>query len=557
MKKRCILALLCFPLISFSQFNQVGIDICGDEFDFSGFSTDLNDDGKFIVIGQPGNNSQGSFTGRVRVYEDVNSTWTQVGQDLFGSATNDFFGNDVSISDNGMKIAVADVSNANGVDAGIVRVYEFNGTTWNQVGQDIVGTASGDGNESEISLSGNGNTIVIGYPSNDEAGFFAGKVRVFENIGGTWTQKGSSILGTTPDDQLGASVDISGSDYIAIGSPGGLSPNPSGKVLLYNFVGGNWNLTTTILGIQPNENFGTSLAISVDAGEIIVGAPDYEFNGIQIGQVRVYSNSGVQLGQSIDPLTTNVSSSNNITFGGRHTVGISQFGDVVVVGEKFNQSVSANDGVVRAFKFVQNQWIQISQDLIGSADEALYVAISRDGNRIGQSSQTNDQKGTNSGLTKIFELCVDISVTQNGNMLTSNQSNGTYQWIDCDNGNAPIPGATSQTFTPNQSGNYAVIVDANGCSATSECVEFTLVGVNELKPYNLMIYPNPSTIGIITIEHDIENSVQVYVTDVLGRVVFEADDVNNVLELKLENGNYFVSISSENILVTTKVIILK
>src|SRR5690606_30067270 len=50
----------------------------------------------------------------------------------------------------------------------------------------------------------------------------------------------------------------------------------------------------------------------------------------------------------------------------------------------------------------------------------------------------------------------------------------TYQWIDCDNEDAPIDEATTQIFTPTATGNYAVIITKGGCSAQSECTSVTI-----------------------------------------------------------------------------------
>jgi hypothetical protein len=76
-----------------------------------------------------------------------------------------------------------------------------------------------------------------------------------------------------------------------------------------------------------------------------------------------------------------------------------------------------------------------------------------------------------------------------------------YQWIDCDHGNAFIPGATSQTYFPTVTGNYAVIVRRNYCgdTAISYChfIEIDSVIVNP--PFSVIehdlpevkLYPNP------------------------------------------------------------------
>jgi hypothetical protein len=78
------------------------------------------------------------------------------------------------------------------------------------------------------------------------------------------------------------------------------------------------------------------------------------------------------------------------------------------------------------------------------------------------------------------------AVIQNGNTLAASMGNLVYQWVDCDNGNAPISGATNQFFTPTATGNYAVEITVEDlCGSTtsvfSDCiyvVDYT--GIEEL-----------------------------------------------------------------------------
>jgi len=75
---------------------------------------------------------------------------------------------------------------------------------------------------------------------------------------------------------------------------------------------------------------------------------------------------------------------------------------------------------------------------------------------------------------------IDLNVTNVGTTLTSDQGGATYQWIDCDNGNAPISGETNQSFTPTVTGNYAVVVTLDNCSDTSACALVDFTGIEEL-----------------------------------------------------------------------------
>jgi len=78
--------------------------------------------------------------------------------------------------------------------------------------------------------------------------------------------------------------------------------------------------------------------------------------------------------------------------------------------------------------------------------------------------------GCDSLVTLNLTVDAEASVTTDNNTITAINTDGTYQWINCNNGNQ-IEGETNQTFTPNSSGNYAVQITQNECTNTSDCVE--------------------------------------------------------------------------------------
>ncbi len=87
---------------------------------------------------------------------------------------------------------------------------------------------------------------------------------------------------------------------------------------------------------------------------------------------------------------------------------------------------------------------------------------------------------------------LSLSVTVNNETLTADQVGATYQWLDCDNGNAAILNANSQSYSPALNGNYSVIVTLNTCSDTSQCVMLNSVGIsNQQFSKEVSIYPNP------------------------------------------------------------------
>jgi len=144
---------------------------------------------------------------------------------------------------------------------------------------------------------------------------------------------------------------------------------------------------------------------------------------------------------------------------------------------------------------------------------------------------------------------VDTSVTDNGSSLMANASGATYQWVDCNNGNAAIPGATSSTFTPTMNGSYAVEVTMNGCTEMSSCYSFVMSSVEEVAfEDRLAVYPNPTN-GQINVDLGAAyDNVAITVTDINGKVVRNAQytQAQNV-QLNLDQqaaGVYFVAVTT-------------
>ena len=66
---------------------------------------------------------------------------------------------------------------------------------------------------------------------------------------------------------------------------------------------------------------------------------------------------------------------------------------------------------------------------------------------------------------------VDTSLLVSGSTLTAIETGASYQWLDCNNAYQPIVGAVNQSFTAQQSGNYAVQITKNGCAQISNCYQ--------------------------------------------------------------------------------------
>ncbi len=130
-------------------------------------------------------------------------------------------------------------------------------------------------------------------------------------------------------------------------------------------------------------------------------------------------------------------------------------------------------------------------------------------------------------------------VTQNGDTLISSAAT-SYQWYL--NGNI-IPGATGQSFLPNQSGNYTVVItDANGCSNTSTPYAYIHMDIGTSVGGALFtaVYPNPIGESGTMLIHAENFTGQAFVSifDLTGRLV-------RTSQVPVTNGEGKLSINHE------------
>jgi hypothetical protein len=156
-----------------ASWSQLGLDIDGEaQYDESGRSVSLSADGLTVAIGAPGNSGN---KGHVRIYKYLNNVWTQLGSDIDGEAANDFSGRSVYLSADGLTVAIS--APYNDGNKGHVRIYKYLNNVWTQLGLDIDGEAANDNSGISVSLSANGLTVAIGATGNSGN---KGHVRIYK-----------------------------------------------------------------------------------------------------------------------------------------------------------------------------------------------------------------------------------------------------------------------------------------------------------------------------------------------------------------------------------------
>lgn len=150
--------------------------------------------------------------------------------------------------------------------------------------------------------------------------------------------------------------------------------------------------------------------------------------------------------------------------------------------------------------------------------------------------EENQRPQGNSTDVGAYEYGCAISISQNGNQLTVNDSNGTIQWyLD---GNI-IPGVNGTNYTATMNGTYSVQITINNCSATSNFITIQDVIIKENNCIIFSIYPNPTTENFM-IKTDLKiQTIQLLSID--GKLIMETSDkMMNVS--KFNSGIYLIQI---------------
>ena len=282
--------------------------------------------------------------------------WTKRGSDIDGESAGDFSGVSVSLSSDGNTLVVGGHYNdGTGLDAGHARVYDWNTVAWTKRGSDIDGEAANDQSGVSVSISSDGNTVAIGARYNDDAGVDAGHARVYDwdtvTTPNQWTQRGQDVNGEAAGDYSGGSVSLS-SD-------------------------GN----TVAIGAINNDASGNLLS--------------------NAGHARVYDWDTVawtQRGSDIDGEAAGDNSG--------WSVSLSSDGNRIAVGAVYNDGTGSDAGHVRVYEWNTTSWTQYGLDIDGEAtgdNSGRSVKFSSDGNTVAVGAVYNDGNGTSSGHARVFK----------------------------------------------------------------------------------------------------------------------------------------------------------
>ena len=197
-------------------------------------------------------------------------------------------------------------------------------------------------------------------------------------------------------------------------------------------------------------------------------------------------------------------------------------------------------------------YYKLNEGVAGGTNTSISTVADSSGNGYNGTLTNFALTGTSSnfvtGATLTQNIINTVTVTDN-TTLTANQTGATYQWLDCNNANASISGATSQTFAPSLPGSYAVQITLNDCSTTSTCNSITLSSEIFSFKNSIQLFPNP-TIGITNIQlNQSFETIEATVYNITGQTILSKEFKNTnsfSLDINSSNGVYFLSIETNS-----------
>lgn len=229
-----------------------------------------------------------------------------------GSAANDQFGRAMAVSGTTMAVSAYSGDNGATLDAGVIHLYEHNGTDWVQGARLTAGEHTRASAYFGYSLDLAGDILVVGAYGETAS---TGAAYVFVRTNGVWPTTPTARLvasDAATQDQFGYAVAVSG-NTIAVGANLVDDPNPAGGTFqnsgaVYVFEGGGATWTeVAILNAGANRRLSAEfgVAVALEGDDLMIGAWREPISATSGGAVYNYTrtNGTWSLNQRIVPTT--------------------------------------------------------------------------------------------------------------------------------------------------------------------------------------------------------------------------------------------------------------
>lgn len=373
------------------------------------------------------------------------------------------------------------------------------------------------------------------------------EVEVTNSNGCTATDEIVVSYFTAPVVNLGADTSVCNGDSLTLDAGAGFTYdwNNGGAVtqtIVVNTAGsysveitdGNTCVTsdTFVLSINslPAVNLGADTAICMGSSVTLDAGAGFSYSwngGTDTTQTIVASTAGTSFVVITDGLGCTNTDSLVLTVNALPTVALgSDTG--YCAGSAFSLTLDAGAG----FTYDWNNGAAATQTFTVTADGTFSVVIT-DGNGC----TNTDSLVVVENALPVVDLGADTNLC-GGDVLLDAGAGFTYEWSDA---------STSQTLLVDVLGTYAVTVtDGNGCTNSDSVFVDDCISVSEIAQARFRIYPNPAIDQVWITGSTSDETIQVEVTDLTGKVVKLsqvrlASGATESLELSnLSTGTYLV-----------------
>lgn len=426
--------------------------------------------------------------------------------------------------------------------------------------------------EWEKSLGGYNNDFGYAIEQTADGGYIVGgssnseSVDVSNNYGNYdyWLVKLSSngemewekSLGGSKSDVAYSLRQTTDGGYILAGKSHSNDGDVTGNHDIGNFIHDFWIVKVDSLGqIEWQNSLGGSdhesahsIQQTDDGGYIVTGLTrstdgdvTQNFGDWDTWVVKLYADGNIEwqktIGSYYDQIAQDIKQT---TDGGYIIVGCSGDGAQVFEHKKFWAVKINSTGTIDWQQSYGGIDVDRALSVLQTEDEAYILAGVSDSDN---GDITNSHGGSDVWVVKLGPCAVNTDLSIEEHTLVSQEMalSSSFQWINCSD-NSPIVGANTSSFSPQQGGDYALIVSNGNCVDTSECINIC--------PLNTALLIDDNTLVAV---QDTSNIHFQWINCSDQSII--AGAIHQSFSPSL-NGEYAVVISSENCTVTSDCILM-
>lgn len=368
-----------------------------------GRNVKLSADGSILAVGAPFNSKYGDRVGRLAVYKFDGSNWQMMGNEIWPGKKDFSFGEMMELSQDGKKLIVA-------TPFGGVSFYDFDGKDWIKAPQGIQLKNNSDQIDA-LTITPDAKKIAFSF---DCARHRTLCINAFYFDGQQWLQDGGDII-PSPDVKiysLALSLSANGQMLVV----GNYSKDTKqyknvGEVLLYSMEADKWvEQSTKFIGDLPSGNLGMQVTLSTAGNTIVASSSSMDIFGQNAGFVETYTQNGKEWMRHVPTIKPTRS---NSYFA--HAISLSADGTILALSAPYIGFGAP--GYVKVYKSGASRWQEIAMitdkggvEISTPANNTVgwSIALSSDGKTLAIGFPHNDENGDMSGKVMVYDLSHNI-----------------------------------------------------------------------------------------------------------------------------------------------------